>query len=250
MKRYVAVFLVFMSLSLSVQTAQASMTDVGEGYARPTFAELIQTLILLNGFDINEPKIADEYMRIVYCDLYRRNFGNDVIWDKIKNQVIVRALKKREYFRVRYEVIGIFNLGRYDFKNEFFPISDKTSISNVGSVSLYSPGEQSLDCGGNNLSSMFPQNVVLELNEPLTVRGFHVPHQNVEKMMVRIQEAGNPNRQVYGRIRVFVTDAKGPDMSKSNYSQIVLNGRVVSVDFFIDPFLTKPLGGVQISKEQ
>jgi hypothetical protein len=250
MNRYVAVFLVFMSLALSVQTALAAAPEVGEGYARPTFAELVQTLILLNGFDINDPKVADEYMRLVYCDLYRRNFGNDVMWDKIKNQVLVRTLKKREYFRVRYEVVGIFKLGRYDFKTEFFPISDKTAITNVGSVSLYTPGEQSLDCGGNNLSSMFPQNVVLELNEPLTVKGFHVAQKNVEKMMVRIQEAGNPNRQVYGRIRVFVTDAKGPDVSKANYNQVVLNGRVVSVDFFIDPQLTKPLGGIQISKEQ
>ena len=208
MNRYVAAF-VFMSLSLSVQTALASQ-DVGEGYARPTFAELIQTLILLNGFDINDPKIADEYMRIVYCDLYRRNFGNDVLWDKIKNQVIIRTLKKREYFRIRYEVIGIFNLGRYDFKNEFFPISDKTAITNVGSVSLYSTGDQTSTASMR--IQFFPQNVVLELNEPLTVKGFYIPQKNA-KMMVRIQEAGNRNRQVYGRIRVFVTDAKGLTLS-------------------------------------
>lgn len=247
MNRYVAAVLILMSLALSVQTALAS-SDIGEGYARPTFSELIQTTILLNGFDINDPKIADEYMRVVYCPLYRKNYGNDVIWNKIKNQVIVRALKKREYFRVRYEVVGIFKLGRYDFKNEFFPISDKTAITNVGSVSLYNPTAQSLDCGGRNLNSIFPQNIVLELNEPLTVMGFHVPQKNVEKMMVRIQEDGNPNRQIYGRIRVFVTDAKESDVA--NHSRIVLNGGVVSVDFFIDPELTKPLGGIQVGKEQ
>jgi hypothetical protein len=248
MNRNIAVLLVLISLALPVRVALAA-SDVGEGYARPTFPELIQTMILMNGFDINNPKIADEYARIIYCDLYRKNFGNDVIWDKIRSQIVTRALKKREYFRVRYEVVGIFNLGRYDFKTQFFPISDRTTISNVGSVSLLTPSDANLDCAGNNLNSIFTQNIVLELKDPLTVKGFYVPQDKVEKMMVRIEEAGNTDRRVYGRIRVLVTDAKGTDISKGNSTELVLNGKVASVDFFIDPGLTKPLGGVEVSHE-
>ncbi len=252
MKRYVAALLVLISLTLPVRTALALQQDAGEGYARPTFPELVQTMVLLNGFDISNPKVADEYARIVYCDLYRKNFGNDIVWDKIRNQIVTRALKRREYFRVKYEVVGMFNLGRYDFKEQFFPISNRTSITNVGSVSLLIPGEEDdTDCTGRVGRPMFPTAVVLDLNEPLTVKGFAVPMDKVEKMMVRIEEAGNRDRRVYGRIRVLVTDAKqGQNISKENNAwQMTLEGKVESVDFFIDRELTKPIGKAHIIRE-
>jgi hypothetical protein len=246
MNRYVAVLLFLVSLALPVQAAFAQQQEAGEGYARPNFNELVQTMVMMNGFDINNPKVADEYGKILYCDLYRKNFGNDIIWDKIRKEIVTRILKKKEYFRVRYEVVGIFNLGRYDFKTQFFPISTKTSIKNVGSVGLDSFGNY--DCMGN-ISTMFPQNIILQLNQPLTIKGFAVPLDKVEKMMVRIEEAGNVDRRVYGRIRVVVTDAKSIDATKNNTYGLYLNGRVVSVDFFIDPALTKPLGSVHISRD-
>jgi hypothetical protein len=249
MNRYIAVLLILAGLSLSVGTALAGQ-EAGEGYARPTYPELIQTLVLMGGSDINSPKVADEYGRLVYCNLYKKNYTNDVLWEKLRTEMVARALKKKEYFRVKYEVVGIFYLGRYDFKREYFPISDKTPIINVGTISLLSVEDTSLDCSGQDIySSVFPMTVVAQLNEPLTIRGFKVSLDRVEKLMVRLEEAGDADHRVYGRIRVAISDAKGVDYSSNNTSRIVLNGKVISVDFFIDKDLTKPIASIRVNKE-
>ncbi len=249
MKGRIIVLLVLLGLTMSVQSAYATQ-DIGEGYARPTYKELVQTFILLNGYDINDSKIADEYGRVVYCKLYQKNFSNDIAWKRIRDQITTRAQKKKEYFRVKYEIISSFELGRYDFSKQYFPLDPKAVISNAGNISLFISGELKPDCSGREERSIVPSNITLDLSEPLTVTGFSVPADKVEKMMVRIEEAGNVDRRIYGRIRVIITDAeKGQSFSSQNFQQAVLKGRVTSVDFFIDPELTKPLGGVQYGRE-
>ena len=250
MNRCIAVLLVLASLVLPAQIAMATSPEAGEGYARPTYIELIQTLTMMGGADITNNKIADEYGKIVYCDLYRKNFKNDVIWEKYRSQIVARMLKKKEYYRIKYEVVGVFYLGRYDFKNQYFPISNKAPIKNVGSVSLSSITDSSTtDCAGQGVySSIYPVDIVMKLNEPLTIQGFKLPNEKVEKLMVRLEEAGDTDRRVYGRIRMIATDAKGID-SKNNSPQAVLNGKVTFVDFFIDQELTKPIASIKVNKE-
>lgn len=250
MNRLIAVLLILVSLSLSGAAVSAA-PEAQEGYALPTYPELIQTLVMMGGADITNTKIADEYGRLVYCDLYRKNFSNDALWEKLRNEIVKRAVNKKEYFRVKYEVIGVFYLGRYDFKSEYFPIDRKRSpITNVGSVSLVSAKDFSTDCMGQGVySSILPMNVVMRLNEPLTILGFKIPRDSVERLMVRLEEAGDQDRRVYGRIRMITTDAKGIDFTQNNTAEAVLNGKVISVDFFIDHDLTKQIAHMQVNKD-
>jgi len=248
MNRCLAVLLVLASLCLSAGTAFA-VVEAGEGYARPTYPELVQTLIMMGGADITNTKTADEYGRLVYCDLYKKYFSNDAMWEKIRSDIVKRVINKKEYFRVKYEVTGVFNLGRYDFQNEYFPLSKKTPITNVGSVSLISGKEVSTDCAGLFIfSSVFPMSFVMKLNEPLTILGFKKPRDNVEKLIVRMEEAGDTDRRVYARIRMVTTDAKGIDF-ENNTKEAILNGKVISVDFFIDHEMTKPIASIHVNNE-
>lgn len=224
--------------------SQPDTNEPSEGYARPIFSELIQTLIMLNGIDITDSKVADEYGRLVYCSLWEKNFQNDVAWNRIRNEIVSRVQHKKEDFRVKYEVVSRFYLGRYDFKKQFFPIMGNAALLNVGSINLFSGEEIAADCTGLQRLSIFPQNIVLELKSPLTVEGFYVPLAKVEKMMVRMDEAGNTDRMVYGRIRLNVTDAVGAGVSAGNLRQEVLKGEVASVEFFLDAELTKPVGSI------
>ena len=247
MNRHIAALLLLISLMLPAQSIFA-VQEPGEGYVRATFKEIVQTLVLLNGFDINNLKIADEYGRIVHCDLYKKNFSNDALWSGIRGQIISNVLKKQEHFRVRYEIVSPFALGRYDFKNQFFPIADDSAIRTALYINLVYPDNNDADCAGKtDANSIFPQKVMMELNQPLTVDGFSVPKDALEKIMVRLEEAGNKHRQVYGRIRVVVTSAgKGSSLSGFSIAPVVLKGDVVSVDFFIDRDLTEPIGSIQI----
>jgi hypothetical protein len=252
MNRFIAVLLIVIySACLAVPASALLPQDVGEGYAAPTYPEVIQTMLMMNGADISNVKIADEYGRLVYCDIYKKDYGNDVLWEKVRDEIITRAQKKKEYFRIKYEIVSVFYLGRYDFDKQWFPIdANKSSIENVGSLSLMSAGEYSNDCAGQPIySSLFPMVVDLQLNEPLTIEGFTIPKEKVDRLIVRMEEAGDVDRRVYGRMRVVVDGAKGIDFSQNNTARIVLNGKVISVDFFIDPELTKPMASIHVNNE-
>lgn len=217
--------------------------DIHEGYAAPTFSELAQTFVLLNGHDITDPRVADEYGRVVYCKLYEESFGNDIVWEKVRSQIVSRVLKKKEYYRVKYEIVSAFNLGRYDFKNRFFPLDSRVSARNVGILKLFSAEEPTKDCTGSFSSSGFSKNMVVKLSALLTVEGFYIPQDKVEKMMVRMEEGGETSRRVYARIRISLTDAvPSSNELKGSTEAAVFNGEIDAIDFFLDPELTKPVG--------
>jgi hypothetical protein len=239
------------ALLLPLQAAAApSSLDIGEGYARPTFPELVQSLVLMNGFDISNAKVADEYGKVVYCDLYEKNYKNDVAWKRVREEIVNRALRKQEYYRVKYEIVSPFKLGRYDFEKQFFPLQPDSTLNSVGYINLFSADAQNENCGGRNIYTSFPQNVNLELNQPLTLTGFSVPADKIKKILARIEEAGSSEKEVYGRIRMIASGAaKGASVSLgSALQQSVLKGRVTSIDFFIDRELTKPIGGIRYAK--
>lgn len=221
--------------------------DIGEGYAHPSLVELVKTMVMMNGYDTEDSSWIDEYGRVVYCNLYYENYKNDVVWNRIRDQILSRVRKKREYYRVNYEVVSPFVLGRYDFKTQFFPIvSQSTLLKNVGYINLRAASDTEEECRGRFINTSFPTSIDLQLPKPLTVEGIYMPVNKVEKMMVRMEESGNSQRTIYGRIRVHVNEVPPLPSFKSREWQVVLKGEVRSVDFFLDNELTKPIGSANL----
>jgi len=236
---------VFLMLAAFVQGAFAGL-KVSEGYARTTFKELGKTIVGIGALDIRDPKVADDYARLVYCKLYRKNYSNDVEWNKIRDKIISDVMEKREYYRVMYEVYGVFKLGRYDFEKQFFPLDKEkfrdTAMRNVNRIELFSDKEYTPYCGHTGFSRVFLPTVVLRPNRIVTVEGFTVPVEKVEEILARMEKTRNVNRLVYGRIRVRITDPLPVD---PKFWIIEIKGDVMSIDFFLDREMTKPIGGVQ-----
>ena len=248
MKRAFIILSVFFTLAAFVQEAFAE-DRVREGYALTSLKELAQTMIGIGFFDIRIPEVADEYARLVYCDLYRRNYSNDVDWDKIRSQIISNVVEKKEYFRVLYEVRGIFKLGRYNFDTQFFPFSKRTlkekgtTMKNVGSIGLISVNEYSPFCGIRGYPKFFFPDISLKLFPPITVGGFKVPIENVEGILARMEEAGNKKRIVYGRVKFRIVE---PVPKKRASRKIEMKGNVIAVDFFLNQEMTKFIGSVKL----
>jgi hypothetical protein len=236
------------ALALMMPGAAFAQKKIGEGYATPTFGEIVQTMVMMKGFDINDRAVADEYGRLVYCSLYKKNFGNDVAWNKIRSEYVNRVLEKKEYFRVLYEMTATFSLDRYDFSTQSFPISDRTSMRNVGSIDLFAFEDPRPDCGISKPLTVFPPNITLQLNQPLTVDRVYIPVDKVEKILARIEEREHKQRYVYGRIRFRVTDAPGLVKNNNVVIRADVRGDIVAVDFFLDRELMKPIGGVRLAK--
>ncbi len=240
MKRWILALFAAVFLLASARPSFAGLP--GEGYAWPTFKELVQTFVALKGLDITDPKVTDLYGKIVYCSIYEKEFSNDMLWKQFREKIVARFLKQKEYYRVRYQVVIPFDIGHYDFKKQYFPIASRQSFENVGYLSLSGQPSASSPClRGRNL--IFTAGVTLKTANPLTIKGFSLPEKDVAKIMARMVEGRDKKRKVYARIRVLVTGAeKGVNVSADNYVQMVLTGKVVSVDFFLDSQLTEPVG--------
>jgi hypothetical protein len=242
MKRIFPLFLVFF---LAVFPALAAK-GIGEGYARPMFRELSQTITLMGGLDTNDTKVADEYIRLVYCGLYKQNFMDDLSWDKIRKEVMSRILEKKEYFRVLYEVISPFRIERYDFDTGSFPMTRDTAMINVGSIVLVSGEDFQPYCGLKKAVYYYPPNINLLLTKPLTIDKFPLPEDRVQDLLARMDEMKNMNRQFFGRIRFRITDIPGLVINNDNAVRSEMRGEVLAVDFFLDRDLTKPIGRLNV----
>jgi hypothetical protein len=246
--KYALVIFSFL-FSFAVLPAAFAAKDIGEGYAKPTFKELTQTVVMLGGLDISNPKVSDEYIRLVYCDQYRKNFKNDLAWSNVKKQAVSRILEKKEYFRVLYETIGIFKLGRYDADKHFFPLSPDTALVKVGSMILFSEADYKTYCDLGKTQPFFSPNVDLLLTRPLTLNKFDFPIDEVEPLMARLAEAKNTERQLYGRIRFRVIDSPGVVFLYGQAQRMELRGEVTAIDFFLNSDMTKLVASVPFTKQ-
>lgn len=240
--RFVAILILLFALLSSVARAER---EVGEGYAIPTYKEIYQTMTLLGAVDITNPKVADEYARLMYCDQYKQFFSNDIAWNKVRKEITDHVSERRQYYRIMYEVVGIFKLGRYNFEKQYFPFSADTAIKNVGSIPLFTQLDYKPYCDDGGESTYFPSVVNLVLNRPLTLTQVDLPVDNIEKVLARMAETKNKERYLFGRVRFRVLDARLDQERRSSTANLL--GEVQAVDFFFDRDLTKLVASVQIA---
>src|SRR4051812_23800559 len=115
---FILAALTFAGLATPAQAITAYNGENGEAFAEPTFRDLSMMLLMLDGVDINNPKVADDYAKMQFCGLYKDKFRNDFEWNKVRLQIINRVLSKKDYYRLQYELDGTINLDRYNFDTQ------------------------------------------------------------------------------------------------------------------------------------
>ncbi len=239
MKRFLAVLAFLLTLAFNAGTAQA-MTDTGEAYVEPTFEELTQTSLVLGGIDINKPEVAEEYLKMMYCNTYRQIYKDDFMVHKITQQIALKFNTKKEYPRTLFQVVGKLTLGKYDFTNMEFPFLNKDDYTNVGSVSLLVWTDVKPYCisktGEWGRKNVFPTSINVVLSQPLNIVSLKASEGEARKILDMMERMGNSKRDVYVRFRVRVQALyTGP---RSSADRVDFGGNMVSVDLFYDKELT------------
>lgn len=234
-------------LCLTALSSAFADDDGGEGYSPVTLREFSRTLISLGGVDINDPEVADEYAKLAYCGLYKKAFNNDLEWYRIRSKIISRVSERKEYFRVLYEMVSVFKLGRYDIDGQSFPLSPDTAMVNVGSILVLSIADFKGSCGNLRPSDALPVNMRLVLDKPLTLNAFRIPMGEVKNIQAGMTKANNPDRTLYGRIRFRILDAPGMVTVDKNW-EAALHAEVRAIDFFLDKEMTKAAGKTQLAQ--
>lgn len=220
--------------------------EVGEAYAKPSTKDLYQTLVLLGAFDIHRPEVADEYARLIRCDLYKAHQQNDFEWDKIQKNIVSNVVEKKDSYRVLYEIQGVFQLGRYNFDLSTFDLAPKAKMLNVGMIKLQTKNEMTPYCDVKYDEFFFPTEISLHLGQPITFTQLHYPPDRAEALIARMNELQIPERQVYGRLRFHVTDAPTVDLRGDKIFSAALRGELSELDLFLDKEMTRWIGSVEV----
>ncbi len=253
--RFVFAFLGMLALSIVASNPSPAAVvggDKGESFALPTFRELSQMLIMMGGLDIQNPKVADEYAKLMYCGLYYDKYKNDFEWNKIRQQIINRVGSKKEYYRIQYQMSGTLYLDRYNFETQDFPLGKNSAMVRVGSMVLYEGGGTAGEdpkvrrlCHDLTPSAIFPGYYTFVLNQPLTIDRLKLPVDEAKSLLDRMTQQKNNDRRLYVRIRVRVMGIDRTTGSR-NVTGVFLKGEVTNVDIFLDYDMTKYLTSVQI----
>lgn len=230
----------------------------GEAYAEPTYNELIQTLVMMGEKTIKIPAVADEYSKLLYCDLYLEKYKDDFAWYNSREKIIDRVVSKKEPYRVLYEIVAAVNLEKYSFETQDYPFDADSRIVNVSSLSFSSQRTQGQDpCREHANTNVFPPTLSVLLNQPFTLDRFKIPVNEAEKLLGKIKKESGDKRKLYARFRVrlqSIVEAP-PEVAgkkKKKRKSIVaayndggvFRGEVTSIDLFLDREMTKHIANI------
>lgn len=248
--------LAFSGLNQQAFAVAAYNAETGEAFAEPTFRDLSMMLLMLDGVDINNPKVADDYAKMSFCGLYKEKYKNDFEWNKVRQQIVNRVLAKKDYYRLQYELDGTINLDRYNFDTQDFPLTSATAMQRVGSMILYDTGNAADNvkgrnrvlCNDDSVTHVFPGMYMFILTQPLTFDRLKLPMDEAKALLERMETTKNNDRRLYVRFRLRVTGIDKIHASHSDTVQIDTKGDIVAVDIFLDHDMTKFLTSINLTK--
>jgi hypothetical protein len=205
----------------------------------------MQTVVVMGGANINNSAVADEYGRIIYCEIFKKVFKNDFEWNNVRRQIISRVLEQREMYRNQFELRGLVRLDRYDFERQLFPLTPDTKLTNVGRMSIFHSREYKDPCPStSNMktteSFKFPPSADLVLTQPLNLEFVKVSPDVAERILKEMQKMRIADRSLFVRFRFRVVDT--PVILKDNLGNNAtadMIGQIQQVDFFLDREMTK-----------
>lgn len=258
MTKFFSAFFAAVLLMAAFSIARAGVLggDTGESYADPVYKELTQTLVMMDGVDVSNPIIANEYAKMFYCDLYRQNSRNDFDWQKIRHQIISRVLQKKEYYRIQYQMPATVKLNVYNFETQDFPFTPTTALVRVGSIELlnlvhisdHTKGITKL-CGALDWSPGFPMNHVVIMHQPMTFDRLKIPMDEAKLLLEKMTAMRNTDRMLYIRMRFRIQALNRkippPPLNLRRVRAEYLS-EVTQIDVFLDQEMTKFITTIHI----
>jgi hypothetical protein len=243
---FIVFFVTFLSLVGRTPALAEGLTQ-GESFATPTYRDVVQAFLLMQGLDISNNKVADEYAKLSYCTLYQQKFHNDFAWNKIRAELINRAMQKHDYYRVQYQLEGTLYLGRFNFETQQFPLVKKSQLNHVGSfmaIDFTSRGlARPYRLCSTDYSVIFPGRYVFEINQPFTLLGLKVSQDEAKGLLDKMASLGNADRRLYIRFRYRAQTVDKLDPFAKDYdpraAHGIFHGELTNVDLFLDHDMTK-----------
>lgn len=228
--------------------ALAAMPAAAGDYVRPTWPNVLRTMVRFNAIDLEDQAIIDEYAVITECDLYRAFYHDDFKWNQVRQAVRKSVEQNLATFPSTYSYEVKLQLDRYDFNTQLYKFTDKSAIRNVNAFMIYSV--EGIPCGSTDIQIM-PRNYRAVLASPVYLEGIPLPEKDAKTLLKMMTENKNLDRIVYAKFNlriVYVEPMRRTTKrigleTRSIYGQssvdrpglLRLDARLDSIEFYADP---------------
>lgn len=193
---------------------------MAQEYARPTFQNITKALVRFNAINImKDDYILDDYAIINECELYDRYYLNEFDWQKTRQIMRENLRKEVGTFPTGFYYTAQLQLGRYNFSDQRYDFSEKTTQRNVNTFVL--DATEDSGCGKSEISSL-PTVYRLVLDDAMYIPGLPLSEAEGRALLDDMKAKGNNDRIVYVRFGLRVVYIA--PLSRSHDGQEVTTG--------------------------
>jgi len=223
-------------------------------YMSPTWPALLRSMIRFGAIDMtSDSNLLDEYAQATECELYEAFYPNDFKWQQVRRALKESIQKNVATFPVAFYHTSKAQLGRYDFDQQLFRFTKKTTLKGVNAIYLYAVS--GLGCGVSE-TKYLPRSFRAVLTSILYLEGLPLSESDARELIARMDAEGNKDRIIYVRFNVHIvyiepymkiedkTDATIVRYGQPNShvaKEVRLDARLDSIIFYEDKKMTKPI---------
>lgn len=226
-------------------------------YVKPSLANFFKTLVRFGAVDIRSEKMLDVYARVVECKIYKKYYGNDFEWVKIRKAIKESIKNDIGSFPMAYYFDSVLQLGRYDFKNGFYRFTDKTAQTRSNVFTIRAHDEERCT---EERTFFPPLTYQFILDTPLKMLGLPLTADEGRLLLERMEQAKNNDRLIYVRFNfrvAYIAALTSGENEKYSYEQanqkrlgplvtqtawdgiVSIDARIDSIDYYEDEAHTK-----------
>ncbi len=180
----------------------AHRSVAAQEYAKPSFDNIVKTLIRMGAVDINRDEIIDLYARVTGCQHYTAYFKDDFVWEKKRHELREEIRKNISTYPTGYAYETAVKLGRYNFEERLYPfIGEGNKEINVNTFSMIVENKNFCFDGK---SYWLPSVYKLVLNRPIKMAGLYLNEEDGRALLQRMDAAKNPTHVLFLRVNVRV----------------------------------------------
>ena len=257
MRFFYLVILLILSGPLFAQDKAQEMNIEDErrslNYIPATHANLSQLTWRFGLYDVNDDAVLDNYLLAKNCQLHKKYYGEDFLWQNIREATRRDIKYFANAYPQRMEIITYVPLDRYNFDKLAFEIKKNFQLKNGGAIEFPFENPQNMRCNTINYSLDFPNMMRFIPDNSYNILYVPVEPDNADELLSSIEKYSY-NKQFDTRYLPMRLRFKINDVSKENKGKyknlFTFTGSLDEIMFFEDPEMTKPIWGKKFTDLQ
>ena len=197
----------------------------------PSAQSLSQSFVRLNGVDLTDPGMIDEFARVNYCPVFAKYYRDEFRWRHARKAIRQLINRNLESYPEHFVVNGRLPLGRYDFSEHAFILPPENRLDRVGRFTLKFPWPDG--CFPAKATQIIPMEYTISLDNPVTLSKIPVATMFAEFVSREMDRRENFTRSAYISFLIRINDFS---LSQRSY-EVKADARatLLSLRFYADP---------------